>query len=292
MGMFGLLNIDKPPGPTSHDVVDRVRRMLGRRIKLGHAGTLDPFASGVLVLCVGPATRLAEYVQAQPKRYLAEVTLGASSATDDPEGPIEAVEGAVPPDERTVRQVLRRFVGQIEQRPPAHCAVHVDGRRAYRLARSGKQPNLTPRTVQIHAIELLRYEYPRLTIDVRCGRGTYIRALARDIGEALSIGGYCSSLTRTAVGPFLLEDARPLDRLDPRRDLLSPLDALVDMEHIALAADHVATLAQGRAVTLDSPLDAQQVAVTDQRDQLVAIARVLAGGVKLRPLKVFTAGRR
>jgi len=299
--VFGFLNIHKPPGPTSHDVVAGVRRTLDRRVKVGHAGTLDPFAAGVLVLCVGPATRLASYVQALPKRYVAEIALGNTSATDDPQGPITETQGATPPTADAVGQAVSQRVGQIRQVPPAHSAVHVSGRRAYQLARAGQDVSLTPRTVTVHAIEVLRYDWPRLEIDVRCGSGTYIRALARDLGAALGVGGYCAALTRTNVGPFRADEAVAPDRLDLDRDLQSPLIALAGLPKRVADESAVRALAMGQAVALAAcppcpsaaaPATAapgDEVIVTDARDRLVAIATLGPSGQTLRPAKVFVS---
>ncbi len=172
MQFFGFLNIDKPAGPTSHDIVARIRRLLPRKTKVGHAGTLDPFATGVLVVCVGGATRLAEYVREMPKEYRARIRLGATSTTGDSEGRIDTAEGVSPPAIESVRAAVDSFVGSIDQMPPAHSAVHVDGRRAYRLARDGRDVDIPPRTVRIDAIEICRYDYPALELLVRCGAGT------------------------------------------------------------------------------------------------------------------------
>jgi tRNA pseudouridine55 synthase len=287
MGMFGFFAIRKPAGPTSHDVVAGVRRRLGRGVKVGHAGTLDPFADGVLVLCVGAATRLASYVQAQPKRYRATVLLGATSSTDDPEGEIAAVPGATVPDEPAVRSLLERFVGTIQQVPPAHSAVHVAGRRAYRLARAGKPPRLAPRAVTVHGVELLGYAYPRLEIDVRCGSGTYLRALARDIGAALGTGGYCQSLTRTAIGDFRIEDAVAPDDLDPSRHLLPPLRAVAHLPRVTVDASQLDRLGHGARLALPAALPPGEVAVLGPDGSLLAIGRVIGGGQFLRPERVF-----
>ncbi len=285
--MFGLLLINKPAGPTSHDVVAAVRRQLPRGLKVGHAGTLDPFAEGLLVLCVGPATRLASYVQARPKRYWALVCLGATSSTDDREGRLAPAPAAAAPGESAVRDALGRFVGTIEQVPPAHSAVHVDGRRAYKLARAGEAPDLPPRTVSVHSIDLLRYEYPHLEIDVRCGTGTYIRALARDIGSALGVGAYCQRLTRTAVGDFRIEDALRPEDLEAARDLLPPLAALGDLPRVTVTAAQAARLRHGNPLTLPGPIPAGEVAVVDSQSGLLAIAEVRDDGKALRPKKVF-----
>ena len=286
--MFGFLNIRKPPGPTSHDVVASVRRQLGRKVKVGHAGTLDPFAEGVLVVCVGPATRLAQYVQAQAKRYVAEVTLGARSTTDDPEGEIAQTPASAPP-EAAVREALAGFVGEISQVPPAHSAVHVAGRRAYKLARRGQAPDLPARTVTVHAIDLLGYEFPRLRIDVTCGSGTYIRALARDLGVALGLGGYCSALTRTAVGGFVLAESVTLDGLRPEEHLIEPIAAVKHLPTVTASADEARALAGGMRIALPAPTPDGQVAVIDAGGKLLAIAVASNDRGTLSPVKVFAA---
>lgn len=289
--MFGFFNLRKPAGPTSHDMVSAVRRLLPRGTRVGHAGTLDPFADGVLVICVGPAARLAEFVQAAPKRYRAVVTLGATSTTDDPEGEIllrEPREPAPhPPSPQAVRQAVARFVGEIPQVPPAHSAVLVNGRRAYKLARAGRELNLRPRVVAIHAIDVIGYDWPRLTLDVSCGSGTYLRALARDLGEALGAGGYCSALTRTAVGRFTLEDSVAPEALDPARDLLSPLPAVDHMTRFTASDDDVRQLRLGQRLAAPDDLpDGAELAVLDPAGQLVALA-VVRPGRRLQPVKVF-----
>lgn len=298
--MIGFVNAYKPAGPTSHDVVDLLRRRLPRGTRAGHCGTLDPFAEGVLVLCVGAATRLAQYVQRQPKRYRAAVTLGAASSTDDPTGEIAAADaataGAAPPPEEAVRSVVAEFVGAILQVPPSHSAVHVEGRRAYQLARRGEAPALAARPVHVHSIEVLRYEYPVLELDVRCGGGTYIRALARDIGRELGVGGYCSALARTEIGPFRAEDAVRAEDMDPHSHLLSPLAALADMPTFTLSAQECARLAMGQtipfskadgtlSVGLGSGIAARtsEVAVLGPGGDLIAIASVGADGKTIRP---------
>lgn len=298
-GVFGLLNIRKPPGPTSHDIVELLRRRVGRGVKVGHAGTLDPFAEGVLMICLGPATRLADYVQAQPKRYITTVTLGAVSDTDDPTGCVTAVEGAQAPPADRVRGVLKGFLGAIEQVPPAHSAVHVEGRRAYKLARAGKTPALAARTVTVHSIELLAYAYPRVELGVSCGGGTYIRALARDIGAALGCGGYCSALVRTAVGPFTIDQAVAPEQADLSRHLLPPVLAIGEMPRVTLPAPACARLATGQAVTLTCEqlpgpaadlAEPGELAALDEQGRLVAIGALGSDGVTFRPGKVFRMG--
>ncbi len=288
--MFGFVNANKPVGPTSHDVVARVRRMLPRRMRVGHAGTLDPFASGVLVLCVGPATRLAGYVQRAPKRYRAVVRLGAVSSTGDRHGEVARTAGAQPPSQAALAAVLGRFVGEIPQIPPAHSAVKVAGRRAYKLARRGEEFALAPRTVTIHGLDAIRYEWPELEIDVRCGSGTYIRALARDIGDALGVGGYCDALTRTAVGVFTIGDAVAPGSLDLARDLLPPLTALAELPRVEASAEEMKALRYGQAIERGGVPAGAEAAVTGPTGELVAICRI-AGDRRLKPAKVFPAAQ-
>lgn len=290
--MFGFFNINKPLGPTSHDVVAQVRRRVTGGTKVGHAGTLDPFAGGVLVVCVGPATRLADYVQAGPKSYLAEVTLGATSTTDDTEGEITESPAAAPSAD-AVRNATQRLTGSIQQVPPSHSAVHLGGRRAYKLAREGRRVSLPARQVTIHAIDVVEYEYPRLVLDVACGSGTYIRAIARDIGAELGVGGYCSKLTRTAVGPFQLPAAVDPDDLDPQRNLLSPLLALGDLQKVTVCETDTRDITMGRAIELPQAQGLQsvgfhrQIALVNERDELLALARLNEHGCTIQPTKVF-----
>jgi tRNA pseudouridine55 synthase len=208
-----VINLDKPPGLSSARCVDRVKRLLPRGTKIGHAGTLDPFATGVLLLLVGKATKSCEALMGQRKGYDATIKLGARTATDDPESPEEPVAVATPPAEAQVRQAMTRFVGAIEQTPPVFSAMKVGGRRAYKLARQGEQVEIKPRTVQVYSLEVIAYEWPVVRIRVECGRGTYIRAIARDLGEVLNVGGYLTELRRTFVGDFRADDAVTLDKL-------------------------------------------------------------------------------
>jgi tRNA pseudouridine55 synthase len=288
--VFGFFNINKAPGPTSHDVVDAVRRMLPRRTKVGHAGTLDPFADGVLVLCVGPATRLADYVQAQEKRYIAQITLGATSDTDDSTGRITpASPPAAAPGEPAVRAAVERMVGAIEQVPPAHSAVHVEGRRAYELARRGQSVALRPRQVTVYSMDVLEYEFPQLRLDIRCAGGTYIRAIARDIGASLGVGGYCSALTRAAIGAFALEQSVRVESLVPSQHLIDPLAAAPLLPRVPIGDYEIRRrLITGSEAVLDEPLaTAGQVAVTDIHGKLLALATVGSDRRTIRPDRVF-----
>ena len=211
--LAGVINLDKPVGLTSARAVGQVKRLLPRGTKIGHAGTLDPFATGVLLLLIGKATKSCERLMDCGKQYEATIKLGATTPTDDPESPESPYPVATPPAEQAVRAALAQFTGIIQQKPPAFSALRVGGRRAYALARKGKPVELQPRPVRVDSIELIRYSWPTLEISVDCGRGTYIRALARDIGEVLNVGGYLTVLRRTRVGPFRVEQSCSIESL-------------------------------------------------------------------------------
>ena len=230
----GLLVVDKPIGMSSMHVCRIVRRRLvnagaPKRVKVGHAGSLDPLATGVLIILIGRATRLCESIMHGRKRYVATVDLAHRSDTHDYEGTLEPVAVEHPPTRDQVAAALARFVGPIQQTPPIHSALKIAGESAYKRARRGEDIQMKPRTITIHAIDLIDYDFPTLTIDVACGRGTYIRSLARDIGVALDTGGTLASLRRTAVGPFLIDHAKPIDGGVPdpltQSDLI-PMDSL------------------------------------------------------------------
>jgi tRNA pseudouridine55 synthase len=194
-------------------VVRRVRRAAGGT-KTGHAGTLDPLATGVVICCLGKATRYVEQLMGLTKVYDATVDLSAFTATDDREGDRQEIAVPTAPLEFDIHRACAKFLGQIQQRPPAFSAIHVQGVRAYKLARGGQTLDLPPRTVRIDRIDILKYTWPTLSIRITCGRGTYIRSLARDLGLALNTGGHLASLRRTAVGPYTLSQAVPITRLD------------------------------------------------------------------------------
>lgn len=208
--LIGVLNVDKASGWTAHDVVARVRRLSSQR-RVGHAGTLDPLATGVLPVLLGPATRLTELAQAGRKRYTAEIQLGSSTTTDDAEGE-QSAESPVPPlDRQMVERALTAFEGEIDQIPPRFSAIKVGGRRAYAVARRGGEVVLSPRRVAIYRLTLTDLQPDRLVLDVECGRGTYVRAIARDLAVALGTVGHLRHLVRTQVGDLRLADARTLD---------------------------------------------------------------------------------
>ena len=212
--LVGFLAVDKPTGWTSHDIVAKVRRLSGVR-RVGHAGTLDPFATGLLIIGVGKATRLIQYVQNTTKTYEATFKLGAETESFDPEGAV-TVEADVPPFPalEAVTTSAKRFVGAIEQVPPAYSAVHVGGKRAYELARAGQDVEIPARSVTIHTLQIIDYAPPFLDLTITCSPGTYIRSLARDIGRELGTYAYCDALRRTASGSFHVTDAISLGDFD------------------------------------------------------------------------------
>lgn len=211
-GLNGLLVVDKPLGWSSMDAVRRVRGAAGGA-KVGHGGTLDPLATGVVICCLGKGTKCVEHLMGLTKVYEAAIDLSAFTATDDREGEREEVVIDVPPDEEALRLALGGFVGMIEQKPPMFSAIHVDGQRAYKMARRGEQVEMPTRTVRVDAVELLRYEWPIADVRITCGRGTYIRSIARDLGVRLGTGGHLAALRRTAVGEYDLAMAVDEQRL-------------------------------------------------------------------------------
>ena len=239
--------MDKPVGPTSHDVVQRVRRALKTRAA-GHTGTLDPFASGLLVVLVGRATRLARFVEGQPKRYLATARLGMQTATDDLTGEVIARfphPESVP--EVRLREELATFLGQHPQRPPAFSAKRVAGERSYRRARRGELMELAEVPVTVHDIELVEYRPPDLCFRAVVSPGTYVRALARDLGNQLGVGAHLTALRREAIGSLVVEDAVPLEQLGPAV-LLSPHAVLRDLPSVDLDETERKAVVHGRAV--------------------------------------------
>jgi tRNA pseudouridine55 synthase len=249
---FGILNVDKPNGLSSRDAVNRVERLFSD-VKCGHAGTLDPLATGVLVICVGPATRLIQYVQRMPKEYRAVFQLGRRSVTDDVEGEVELLSNPPQPTRDQIEAALPQFLGDIRQRPPSHSAIKVGGQRAYDLARRGEEFELPERTVSIYRLEILRYEYPELELAIKCGSGTYVRSLGRDLAVALGTAAVMSALVRTAIGDFRLEEAVALD--DLKNDsvfvhMQPPLEALKTLPQIVLTEKQLTELRHGRPIEM------------------------------------------
>lgn len=287
----GLLVIDKPGGMTSRDVVNRVQRWFPRGTRIGHTGTLDPLATGLLVLCVGTATRLAEYVQRMDKVYVAELRLGVRSDTDDADGKIEPVPVSRTPDRAAIDTCLQQLVGEIEQVPPTYSAAKVTGQRAYQLARRGQGLALPPRRVQVYFINVLHAEYPRLKLEIHCGKGTYIRSLARDLGDRLGCGALVETLRRTRVGPFEIAQALDLDSdVRAAQDSLLPLSAAVsELPALTVTAAALKKLRQGQSIPVAAGelAASSEIAVFDAVGNLAALATLNEDRQTLRPLKVL-----
>lgn len=312
----GVLAVDKPPGPTSHDVVAAARRALDIR-RIGHTGTLDPFASGLLLLCIGAATRLAEYLLPLAKTYRAVIRFGTATTTDDPTGTVTARSECwrdLAPER--IRATLGAHVGEHDQIPPAYSAKKVEGVRMYRRARAGDAAAAVPVRVRIHDIRVLRTDLPDVTAEIDCAAGTYIRALARDVGHALDCVAHLAELRRTRIGRYGVEGALSLEQLCDdaavRNAWVAPLAALDHMPTVPVGDEDADALRHGRAVRAPNrpptpgpppslpplgggvqrraspetpdPLDAGTVAVAHD-DRLLAIATLAHG--RLEPRKVF-----
>jgi len=284
----GLINLHKPGGISSRQAVDVVKRLV-RPAKAGHAGTLDPLASGVLVVCVGAATRLIEYVQQMPKRYTGTFLLGRSSPTDDIEGEVTTLPDPPRPMLGELKQAAAALTGEILQRPPAYSALKVEGRRAYDLARMGQPLELAPRPVSVYRMEVARYEYPELVLEIECGSGTYVRALGRDLAAALGTEAVMSALVRTAIGDFKLEDAcRPeqLSRENLRQWLLPAFRAVARLPLVSLTAAEATQLRHGISIGRSVDWAAGELAAIGPEGELVAIVEAQSDG-GLRPTRVL-----
>lgn len=270
----GLLIVNKPAGWTSRDVVNRVAR-LGRRLKAGHAGTLDPLASGVLVVCVGAATRLISYVQAMRKCYRGTFLLGRESPTEDVDGPVTELDGAPIPDLDSIRTAAHSLTGEILQRPPAFSALKVQGRRAYDLARAGKAVDLKPRPVTVYRLEVEGYEYPELRLVVECSSGTYVRSLGRDLAASLGTAAVMSQLVRTAIGSFSIEQSVSPDDLDADNwieRLAAPIRAVELLPRVVLSEREIESVQYGQNIAAEVPHGgAEEIAVVDSGGRLVSI---------------------
>ncbi|MEX0980380.1 MAG: tRNA pseudouridine(55) synthase TruB [Gemmatimonadota bacterium] len=285
---MGLLPVDKPVGPTSHDIVNRARRALGIR-RIGHTGTLDPFASGLLLLCVGAATRLAEYLDILDKEYEATAVLGRGTTTDDRLGEtVFASEAWKALDPEAIATALGDFRGTTLQVPPAYSAKKVGGEAMYHKARRGEVVELPPVEVRVASVELLEVTLPEVRFRLRCSTGTYVRAIARDLGTALGVGAHLSELRRTGIGRFRVSDAVPAEALaDPARvaaGWIPPLDALAHLPFVEVDEAGVLALVQGRALPHPDAGAAGPVAVVHD-GALVAIGSIRDD--RLKPRKVF-----
>ena len=304
MDHFGFLNINKPAGFSSRDVVNRVQKLV-RPAKVGHAGTLDPLATGVLLVGIGPATRLVPIIHELHKVYVATFILGRTSQTDDVESEVIETPDASRPTPEQVLAVLPEFVGRIRQRPPAHSAVRIGGRRAYKLARAGHDVETPLRSVDVYRIDLMQFDFPNVVLEIECGTGTYIRSIGRDLGERLGCGAVMSELKRTAIGPFHVSDA-----FDPRALLDAPLTSLLlpattalpGVPQIVVDETGLELVMDGRSVSLrrtrawgdgvtSGAADAGSLstAIVDQHGTLIALARI--EGDCVSPYQVFKSSR-
>ncbi len=296
----GVLVIDKPSGPTSFEVVQRVRRLLGEP-SAGHAGTLDPLATGVLAVCLGEALKLQQWLAEGDKAYRAEVAFGAATETEDAEGRVTERGDPSGLDAARLAAALPRLTGEIEQTPPMYSAVRVGGRRLHEAARRGEEVARPPRRVRVHALELEAFEparegLARATLRVRCGKGTYVRTLAADLGRALGVPAHLASLRRTGAGPFAIEAALPLAEAEAlvasggpealRARLVAPAEAMAFLPAARLDAAAVRDLRHGKAVALPAPEG--MVRALDDQGRLVAVCR--SDGRRLRPARVLGAG--
>tara|TARA_R110002111_G_scaffold262875_1_gene342486 strand:- start:29560 stop:30486 length:927 start_codon:yes stop_codon:yes gene_type:complete len=291
----GLLNINKPQNITSRQVVDQIEKLV-KPAKAGHAGTLDPLATGVLVVCIGSVTRLIRFVQEQTKEYIGEFILGKRSDTDDSCGNISDTPDCPVITREQLEACLPAFRGQIEQVPPQFSAVHIKGRRAYDLARRGKSFEIQPRTVEVYELELVRFEFPRFQLRIVCGSGTYVRSLGRDLGEQLGTGAIMSSLVRTRIGQFNLESAINLDEelsLESiTRELQPAASAVTQLPHYQCNERELQSLSQGQKLVchpdrLPDTRQITEIAVITQEGELAAIAEWDRSINQLSPRQVY-----
>ena len=303
MDASGFINVDKPAGWTSFRVAALVRRRSGVR-RAGHTGTLDPTATGVLVVCLGPATRLSEYVMELRKAYRAEVRLGVATDTFDAAGvPVSEADSAGVSREQ-VEEALSAFLGEIEQVPPLFSAIKHAGEPLYRYARSQREVQPRPRRVVVHRLQLLDFQPPLLTIELECGKGTYVRSLAHDLGQRLGCGAHLASLVRLRVGPFALEDACPLPRLEQAFDedrwqeyLLPPDTALAHWPRIDLTEEQTTAVRYGQALAVEGlalsptqgPADGALARGYGPEGGLLAVLRYDVEGALWHPAKVFAS---
>ena len=292
----GALVVDKPVGMTSHDVVQAIRNGTGLR-RAGHTGTLDPRASGVLVILVGPAVRLSEYVSASDKRYQAIIRLGGSTDTFDAEGLVTPTKDPVNVTEAQFETALQTFVGEIEQTPPPYSAVKVQGRKAYEMAREGEEVELAPRKITVHHLEVLEWAPPEVVIDVHCSSGTYVRSLANDLGVMLGCGAYLVGLRRTKSGRFSLRDSVPLRKLQEAftagnwyQYLIPAAEALGDWPAVELNPDEVEGVRHGHRVKVVGEPTETKVRGVSTQGELVALMEITSnadGSREWQPKKVF-----
>lgn len=281
--MFGFLLVDKPQGFTSHDAVAVARRQLGTK-KVGHAGTLDPIATGLLVMAVGPATKLLPYLQLDPKTYDTTFRFGQTTNTYDAEGEV-IDEQSVPSDLLPqLATILDQFTGRIRQVPPMFSAVKIDGRRLYHEARKGIEVERPSREVNVRSIELVEQEGSDVKLKIICDSGTYVRSLAHDMGEALGCGAHVLHLRRTTVGSFKVEDACQPDQIDPSL-IMEPQNCLTHVQHIAINEGQLAYILNGNPIRLKRPAEPGVALLRAEDGPVVALGR--CSGAEVFPVKVF-----
>ncbi len=287
--MFGVLAIDKPAGRTSRDVCNRIERLV-RPDKVGHTGTLDPLATGVLLLAIGSAARLVEFSLGHSKEYEADFQLGATSDTLDIDSAVRPLESPPVLSRHEIVTEMAKWIGNVAQVPPKYSAINVSGRRAYDLARKGKEFELAPRQISIYAIELLTYDYPCLTLRIECGSGTYVRSLGSDIARGLGSDAVMSRLVRTRIGPFKLSDCRSLDALQSSDDVaarLRPPQLLIaNLPVIALNQVQCLSIRHGIPLQLNEPT-AEKIVAVDAVDNLVAVLTRADLPGRYRSVRVF-----
>ncbi len=290
----GFINLYKPPGITSMDALRQVKRVAGQSQKVGHGGTMDPLARGVLPVCFGQATRLMEYVVGGTKRYKMDITLGVATSTYDAEGEVIKTGDASSITREALEAALPAFVGNIQQTPPMYSAVKVDGQRLYKLARAGLEVQRKSRAVEIHSIRIVELAPPQLTLDVECGKGVYMRSLAHDLGEVLGCGGHVSDLVRLRCSGFLADEGVTLEQLSEPgwQQHLMPVDwVLRDLNSITVGRHAEDFLRHGQSVSLGRPdMNAgylEQYRTYNSQGQFLALVRYERATNTWRPLKVF-----
>ncbi|NMC84802.1 MAG: tRNA pseudouridine(55) synthase TruB [Anaerolineaceae bacterium] len=288
----GVLVIDKPVGMTSHDVVQVIRKGTNIR-RAGHTGTLDPRASGVLIVLIGPAVRLSEYVSASDKRYQAVITLGKTTDTYDEDGKQTSTAAVDNITEEQFEKELKTFIGDIEQVPPPYSAVKVQGRKAYEMAREGEEVDLAPRTISVYSLELLEWAPPEAVIDIFCSSGTYVRSLAHDLGDRLGCGATLTGLRRTKSGKFTLRDAVPLRKLNEAfadgtwyQYLIPAAEALADWPALELNNEQIEAVRHGNRVPAENPEGTKARGISEQ-GELVALLELDEATNEWQPKKVF-----
>ncbi|MDA0835999.1 MAG: tRNA pseudouridine(55) synthase TruB, partial [Planctomycetota bacterium] len=272
------------------DIVNRVQRLF-KMVKVGHAGTLDPLATGVLIVCLGPATRLVERLQAGAKEYRARFRFGVTSDTDDREGTLTEVADAPCVSREQLEAVLPGFVGEISQVPPQFSAVHVDGKRAYDLARAGKEVSLAPRTVTVSRLEILSFDFPDVELLIECGSGTYIRSIGRDLGEKLGCGAMMTSLMRTRIGTFSLDNAVSPDDLTRESiagRMIPPIAAVAELPQFVCDESQALALVQGKSLEgMEAEFAAHEVAFVSNTGELYGMGEFDPANRRLKPTMMF-----